>query len=447
MSGSLKQTAPHQESSILECHQGLTSLRFKARSLPEHRELHGLRNSLGRKLQNPRSFLHSKHERLCQTSPFRVRWRIVLVILITSQCHQQQSIETLHKVFKPLLLPLAMSRALLTPKDVALVIPTYNRSADVARTLRVLIKNKNVPGRVYIIDQSKDSKTKNVVKKYAKRYPLHYVFSEQPSSSRAENIGVRLAKRHGFKLLLISGDDMDYLPGYMRNLVKEFNDHPELMGLGGMDVQSGAARHVSRSRISTFLLNFFFLPSAEDHKFRVTGPYGLTSSPVIKRPIRNAQWIPGFNNCFRKEVYENYAFPESKGYNVLEDIDCSYAVYKKYGPGSLVITPACKVWHRESQVARYPAKKRIFVNHEDHFAFYYRHFHTPLGTLKMAWSLLGIVLGNVARTLASREKEAFLHTIYVIQAMMLAYRNHENIKYGRFRTFLNDDLSLKAEYQ
>lgn len=338
-----------------------------------------------------------------------------------------------------------MPRKLLTQEDVALVIPTYNRADDVERTLRILIKNKNVPGRVYVVDQSKDNKTKEVCKKYAKRCPVQYVFSDTPSSSRAENIGVRLAQRK-YALILISGDDMDYLPGYMQNLVKEFNVHPEVMGLGGMDVQSGAARHVSRSRLATFLLNFFFLPSAEEHKFRVTGPYGLTSSPEIKRPIRDAQWIPGFNNCFRREVYAHYAFPESKGYNVLEDIDCTYTVYKKYGPGSLVITPACKVWHRESQAARYPPKKRIFVNHEDHFAFYYLHFHTPLGTLKMLWSLLGIVLGNIGRALDRREKQAFLHAGYVLQAILLAYRNRKYIKQGKFRTFLNDDLSLKEEY-
>ncbi len=334
---------------------------------------------------------------------------------------------------------------MLTQRDVALVIPTYNRADDVNRTLAVLIKNKNVPGHIYIVDQSKDDKTKKVVQKFAKKLPVTYVFSSQPSSSKAENMGVqRGMKKH--KLILISGDDMDYLPGYMQNLVKEFNGHPELMGLGGMDVQAGAARHVSRSRLATFLLNLFFLPSAEDHKFRVTGPYGLTSSPEINQSIRDAQWIPGFNNCFRREVYEHYAFPESKGYNVLEDIDCSYTVFKKYGPGSLLITPNCKVWHRESQAARYPAKKRIFVNHEDHFAFYYRHFHTPLGTLKMLWSLLGIVLGNVGRALSRREKEAFLHTKYVIQAIWLAYKNREKIKRGKFRTFLNDDLSLKPGF-
>mgnify|MGYP001565260491 CR=1 FL=1 len=340
-----------------------------------------------------------------------------------------------------------MSKNYLTQKDIALIIPTYNRAADVERTLRILIKNKNVPGRVFIVDQSKENKTKNIVKKYSKRYPFQYVFSNKPSSSHAENIGVRLAQQKGFKLLLISGDDMDYFPGYMRNLLKEFNEHDELMGLGGMDVQSGAARHLQHSCLSNIFLNFFFLPYTENHKFRVIGPYGLTSSTIIKHPIRDAQWIPGFNNCFRSKVYEKYTFPESKGYNVLEDIDCTYTVYKKYGPGSLVITPACKVWHRESKVARYSTKKRIFINHEDHFAFYYRHFNTILGTFKMCWSIFGIILGNILRVLVQRRKQDFLHTKYVIQAIILAYRNRHLIKQGKFRTFLNDDLSLKKEFE
>src|SRR3989338_1529762 len=54
----------HQESSIPDCRQGLASLR-----------------SLVRKSRNPRDFLHPKNERLCQTSPFKARWRIVFLIL------------------------------------------------------------------------------------------------------------------------------------------------------------------------------------------------------------------------------------------------------------------------------------------------------------------------------------------------------------------------------
>ena len=334
---------------------------------------------------------------------------------------------------------------MLTPKDVCLVIPTYNRANDVDRTLSMIIKNKNIPGKVIVVDQSVDDKTKKVVKMYSKKLPVQYVYSKKPSSSKAENLGVQIGKKKHL-LILISGDDMDFLPGYMNNLVKEFNEHPEVMGLGGMDIQAGAARHASRSRLARFALNFFFLPAAEDHRFRVTGPYGLTASPIVERPIRDAQWIPGFNNCFRREVYESYSFPESKGYNVLEDIDCSYMVYKKYGQGSLVITPHCRVWHRESPAARYPPKKRIFVNHEDHFAFYYRHFYTPAGTLKMIWSIVGIIIGNFGRALVRRKKEAFLHAKYVIQAIMLSYKNRKKIKRGNFRTFLNDDLSLKERY-
>ncbi len=334
----------------------------------------------------------------------------------------------------------------LTEKDVCLIIPTYKRAEDVNRTLKMLIKNKNVPGKVIVVDQSPDDKTKKVVLSF-KKIPAQYVFSKTPSSSMAENIGVKLAKKK-FSLLLISGDDMDYLKGYMKNLVKLFNDNPKLMGLGGMDIQSGAARHTAKSRLANFLLGFFFLPRNENNKFRVNGPYGMIASPVIEKNIFDAQWIPGFNNCFRSEIYENYSFPESVGYNVLEDIDCTYMVYKKYGPGSLLITPQCKVWHRESQTARYPPRKRIFVNHEDHFAFYYRQFLSPLGAFKLFWSHIGIILGNFIRFLVKPNREKYQFFKNNLDAIFFCYKNRGNIKAGKFRVFLNPrDLSLKKEFE
>lgn len=334
----------------------------------------------------------------------------------------------------------------LTRKDVCLVIPTYNRSEDVDRTLSVIIKNKNIPGKIIIIDQSKDDKTKKVVLKHKKNIPVEYVYSSVPSSSIAENIGVKKAKSK-FKLILISGDDMDFLSGYMDSLVKEFNEHPELMGLGGMDTQAGAARHSTSSKIASIILKLFFLPFSEDNKFRVRGPYGTTASPVIKTDIRDAEWIPGFNNCFRISVYENYSFPESLGYNVLEDIDCSYKVYKKYGHGSLLITSKCRVWHRESPAARYPPRKRIFVNHEDHFAFYYRNFCNFSGSLKMIFSISGIILGNALRFLAKPKKETYALFKNNLDAILFCYKNRQNIKDGKYRLFLNPDLSLKKELE
>lgn len=328
--------------------------------------------------------------------------------------------------------------------DVAIVIPTYHRPEDVERTLSVMLKNKNIPGKIFVVDQSKDDRTKKVVKTFASKLPVQYYHLENPSSSMAENKGVE----EGIKtcsLILIIGDDIDLLPGYLSTLVKEFNDHPEVMGVGGADIPREYNFNSPKNILANFCLGFFLLPHKRKNKFMITSPYGNTESPIVTKDVRDAQWVPGFNNCFRREIYQEYRFPAIKGYNLLEDIDCSYRVYRKYGKGSLVITPRLKVIHRWSQTARYPEKKRIFATHEDHFAFYYRHFYTLLGTLKLIWNLLGIIVGNAVRFIARPNKKSFNNLKYVLQAIAFSYKNRENIKKGNYRVFLSNDLSMRED--
>lgn len=329
-------------------------------------------------------------------------------------------------------------------KDVAIVIPTYNRPDDVDRTLDQMVKNKNIPGKVFVVDQSKDSRTKDVVKKFTKKLPVKYIHLDKPSSSMAENRGVE----EGIKtcsLILIIGDDIDLLPGYLKTLVAEFNDHPEVMGVGGADIPRQYNFNSPKHIIANFLLGLFLLPHKRKNKFLITSPYGNTESPVVTRDVRDAQWIPGFNNCFRREIYQTYRFPKIKGYNLQEDIDCSYKVYRKFGEGSLVITPRLKVVHRWSQTERYPPKKRIFATHEDHFAFYYRNFYTFSGTCKLIWNLIGLILGNLARAIVYPGKKSFNNLKYVVQAISFSYKNRENIKKGKYRIFLNDDLTMRED--
>ncbi len=334
----------------------------------------------------------------------------------------------------------------LTEKDICLVIPTYNRSEDVDRTLYTIIKNKNVFGEIILVDQSKDDKTKKIAEKYSRYLPINYIFSNVPSSSIAENIGVRNGKKK-HELIVIAGDDVDFLPGYTKELVNIFNENPKVMGIGGIDTKSMTHKPSFKNRVGASALSLFFLPAKSINKFMITGPYGCSGSFLVDKDVNDAQWIPGFNNCFRREVYEDYSFPEIKGYNVLEDIDGSYTAYRKYGEGSLLITPRCKVTHRESPKARYPEKKRIFANHEDHFYFYCRHFNNFSGTIRMIWSLFGIILGNSLRFLAKPGKESFSRLKYNVQGILYAYHNRNSIKKGRLREFLDDNLAMKEEYK
>lgn len=331
----------------------------------------------------------------------------------------------------------------LTKKDICMLIATYNRPDDIDKTIKFLITSRNVPGKIIIIDQSKDKKTKKIVEKHMKKLSIEYLYCPVPSADISMNKGIVRA-RDRFPLLLTSGDDVDFFPGYMENIVKEFNGNRKIMAIGGTETDQEDYDFKNIKNIfENILLRIFFLPFKEDHKFRITSPYGHTSSPKTNKEIKDAQWIPGFNTCWRSEVYQDYLWPEIRGYNVIDDIDSSYRVYKKYGEESLLITPKCKVHHRESPVARYNDKKRIFVNHEDHFSYFYMHFNNPLGKIKLVWSLTGIILGNILRWAAKLGKENFDMLKNNVEAINYCIKNKENIKNRRYRLFLNDDLSMK----
>ena len=335
---------------------------------------------------------------------------------------------------------------MLTKEDLSIIIATYNRPKDINRTLKCIKKNGNIPKYIFVIDQSIDNETRNIVKRYSKYFNVKYIFSSIPSSSIAKNIGIVKSKKVGAKLIYIVDDDVGLREGCLDKVIKEFNSHPEVMGVTAADVSEKNNFNSFFYRINKAFLRFFFLPIKENHKFRMLGPYGNTGSPIIKIPIRDAEWLPGFNMCYRSSVFSDYKLPESLGYNVLEDIDSSYYVFKKFGSGSLVILPSGLSYHRFSKKARYAEKKRIFVNHVDHFYFYYKYFKTPIGTLKLFWSIIGIILGNFIRFLFNPQKKNYFLLKYNLEAIFYSFKNREKIRNGKLREFLNKDLSMKEKY-
>lgn len=329
----------------------------------------------------------------------------------------------------------------LDEKDICLIIATYNRAEDIEKTLLTLIRENNIPGKIVIVDQSKNDRTFKIIMKYKKRLPIEYIFCDIPSADISMNMGIKKYKDK-FKLLLTAGDDVDFLKDYLKEMLKEFNIHPKVMAIGGVDNPIAYDFKKIKNKISNLIFKIFFLPFKEDHKFRITGPYGYTSSPFINKEIRDAQWIPGFNTCWRSEVYNAYLWPEIKGYNIIDDIDSSYYVYKKWGKGSLIMAPKCRVYHRHSDVERYVEKKRIFVNHEDHFSYLFMHFNNFTGILKLFLSILGIIFGNFIRSAAKPNKNNFNALIFNLEAIIYCFKHLKDIKNKKFRNFLNKDLSM-----
>jgi len=179
-------------------------------------------------------------------------------------------------------------------------------------------------------------------------------------------------------------------------------------------------------------------------KFKVLGPCGNTGSYIKRRRIPDAEWFPGVNMCYRSEALKNYSLPEPLGYNLLQDMDISYYVFKKYGNGSLVITDKALVKHRVSLVERYDDYKRTLAGQEDRFIFYYRYFNNPSGKIKFIWSNFGLILLKTLDFIFRPGRESYFRLKYSLKALKYCLKNRRQIRDGKYRSFLNKDLSFKG---
>ena len=341
---------------------------------------------------------------------------------------------------------------MLRESEICILIPTYNRVEDLSKLVKSIINQKSHPGKIIVLDQSKNKDTQKIIRVLKKKNKfLEYRHYNLPSKNNALNDSIKSVKKN-FKAIFFIDDDVEVLPGFIDYVLSEFNEHNEVMGVGSVDINDHNKFNPEefktvKFKILNLLLGFMLLPHKDNHKFKILGPYGNTASPRIEKDIRNCEWIPGFVMCYRTEVFDNYKIPERIGYDVSEDIDLGYHTYTKYGKGSLVIPEKIKVYHNYSQIERYPDKKRIFVNHEDHFNFYYRYFNNPKGTIKFIWEIFWINILNILRVIIKPKKENFLKVNYLWQALSYCIKNRKMIKSGKSRMFLNPDLSMKEEYK
>ena len=336
---------------------------------------------------------------------------------------------------------------MLIKKDVCIIIPTYNRPKDLEVTIKAIINRGNMPGKIVVLDQSKNDESKKMLSKYINENKfIQYRHFKVAGTNLSLNAGIDIVKKEKFKILCIMADDVEVLEGFLDKILREFNEHKEVMGVGSVQIGESFNYSTLKFKLKKIFLNFFLLPSEEDHKFRVSGPYGNTTTPDVKRDVRDCQWLPGFTTSHRIEIFDNYRIPDRIGYDVIEDIDIGYYTYRMYGKGSLVIPKDLRVYHHYSKVERYADRKRIFVNHEDHFAFYYRHFYNLTGTLKFIWEIFWIAILNIIRAFTRPKKDNFLKVVYLWQALSYCIKYREEIKRGKSRMFLNPDLSMNKEF-
>lgn len=120
------------------------------------------------------------------------------------------------------------------PRSVSVVIPTYNRSLSLKKTLESLLKLDYPSDRleIVVVDNCSTDGTKAVTEacQAQSRFRLRYVYESRQGAHFARNTGAKLAAGD---ILYFTDDDMIADPGLLRNLVPVFDMFPGVASATG----------------------------------------------------------------------------------------------------------------------------------------------------------------------------------------------------------------------
>ena len=258
----------------------------------------------------------------------------------------------------------------------SLIVPTFNRPRDLARCLRAA--ERAAPGfdEILVVEQGDAERTRRIAERF-ESLPVTVLSHPQPSAAAARNAGIERAR--GDFLFLVD-DDSELGPGCIAAARACFDRHPHAVGLTGpMAVPSRqpasalaraafAVRRLWRAGLYRALL---VSPLWRNRVLR-SGAWGQRPASRRRR-LHAVEWLHGGHCVLRRQVFDDgFRFnPDFVRWSYCEDVMLSYAVRKRYGPGSLLFVPDFRQVHHESPETSLSddAAVRMIVVHR--FAFWH----------------------------------------------------------------------------
>ena len=214
--------------------------------------------------------------------------------------------------------------------DCTLVVPTYQRPAEMVSLLGSLMAIPDPPGEVVVVDGSGGNETHDAVLMWSRAacapFALSFVMSP-PGLTRQRNVGID-ASAGDFIFFL--DDDCVPEPGYFQSIRSVYAEDGS-RGVGavcGSIINAMGKPLTLRWRIR-FLLKL--VPHGEYGKYYPTA----TSVPVgLMKPfsgVRAVDIMPGGAASYRREVFERHRFSQFfYGYSQGEDMEMSLRIGKEW---------------------------------------------------------------------------------------------------------------------
>ena len=267
--------------------------------------------------------------------------------------------------------------------NIAIVIPTIGRSAELGRMLESLAAQTRLPNEVIIVDEDESSRA------FADRFPqLNIRVLVLPGSATAKrNAGIK-ALRRDVALVGFMDDDIVLEPAAVGAVAAFWEQAKSALGGTGCNYANapgGFAPALKRLPIWAALGLYQPQPGGVARSGFQTRASGLQQTARVR-------WLPSGATFYSREVLEEFRFDEwFDSYSYLEDLDFSYRVGRKY---QLAVVSAANFHHYPSQVGRPGAY--LFGKKEVLNRFYFVSKHPELSRGLCCLALLIRTLMNLA---------------------------------------------------
>src|ERR1043166_1269809 len=256
--------------------------------------------------------------------------------------------------------------------SISVVIPTKDRAADLAQTLKCVLSQTRPPDELIVVDQGCAGDACEVLAECADLRPVHIRDSEIRGLPAARNVGFAASMGD---LVCFLDDDVTLDPRYLSELERGFKLFPDWAGLTGRLTEEGC--DPPRRALKAALFRHRFL---RDRRHALAWLKTARAVPLL----------PGCAFCLRRAVLERFRFDEDlEGYALGEDVDFFLRAGKVFSFGAI---PSARAHHRRSSVGRAGGEKMSDAVKSSARYLWARHRAGFVDDVAYFWFLLGFGL-------------------------------------------------------
>jgi GT2 family glycosyltransferase len=271
--------------------------------------------------------------------------------------------------------------------SLAVVIPTLNRSHDLAIAVRTLLEQSVLPAELIVVDQSRDNESERAVRalfmeRTAAHIGLRYVRDSRISgAAMARNVALDALEQNGCNIVLFLDDDVELEEDFVERLLEGYAEDPEVTGISGIITNYKPGGFANRAWQWIFMRG----PFRDERQWLYHRAEELRGAGRIA-----VSRFGGGLMSFRAERVKGLRFDENlSGGSEGEDVD--FCMHLPAG-ARLEIDPRARLVHNASTAAR---KDEHWIGSvvRGNSYLYYRNWRKELGNrIAFGWLMTGFAM-------------------------------------------------------